>query len=259
VEVATVVEAREGVEIGKLPRFAKTLRVLEGRAAARRKLLELSQLLVRRRPSGSAPEDRQGPDRLLLRVPERDDDPAADEARIRRLLLGPVVPTVDANGTGAPAGGRDSGCRAASSAVIPEVATSGSSSSGSTIMAASTLGSSVAAVSVRSRTPPMSIVDGISARRRARRLSPRASSRAPVSSATIDSVREADAPTTSRSALGAPTQAAEVEDHRRRECEGERGRTDRESDRDPHGAIGEEAHIRFSVRPGRRPVAAPGR
>ena len=131
------------------------------------------------------------------------------------------------------------GWRDASLAVMPNVATSGSSSSWrTTAMAASTPAVSVAAVSVRSSTESRSIVAAISASRRERLVSSRASTRA--SEASSGTARSAG-PVWAwsglrRFLLPAPDDIGQERDG----CgQSEHGRADGEADGDPGGGVGE--------------------
>src|SRR5207248_10432632 len=77
VEVATVVEARQRVEVGEGARLRVPACVLEGRAGAEGEAFELVDLLVAERRSGRVAEGADRADRGAVGA-HRDDDPGPD-------------------------------------------------------------------------------------------------------------------------------------------------------------------------------------
>jgi hypothetical protein len=97
VEVAAVVERRQGVEVGELARFAEAARVLDRRARPGSELFERGELGLGCLAGLAAPEDRKRADRLTLGVSQGNRDAAADEiALVADLVVRTRV--TDANG-----------------------------------------------------------------------------------------------------------------------------------------------------------------
>ena len=90
-EVALVVEAGERVRLGELARLAVPARVLDRGHRALGEALGLLDLVRARLVVGSAPEERERPDRAELAAHQRDEGAAADERRVGGVAVTAVA------------------------------------------------------------------------------------------------------------------------------------------------------------------------
>ena len=96
VEVAAVVQVCQRVEIGELAGLTEAACVVDRRPRAPGELLEKSELPIGGFALTASPEHRQGADRLILVVAQRNGDAASDQvAVLARFLAAPAVGDAD--------------------------------------------------------------------------------------------------------------------------------------------------------------------